>query len=195
MTLFAAATLVVGLAACGDDDDDDTAVGADDTSETTEAEGDDHDMGDDEGGNPCAPDAPDDVLPPAEELGDGEPLTITAKDYEFEGADALAAGGTFAITFENEGTELHELMIVRLADAEVRPLEEIIASGEEPEMTEIGFGIACPGDSTTLNAEISEPGRYVAVCLVPVGMTAEATGETDGPPHAAQGMVFEFEIS
>ena len=210
LTLFAAASLVLGVAACGDDDDDDTAVGAvDDTSETSEPAGDDEAEGDeaegDEGGegeehgmegNPCAPDAPADALPPAEELDpDATPVTVTATDYSFDGVDALAAGGTFGVTFVNEGTEMHELVVVRLADGEERPLEEIIASGEEPEMTEVGFALACPGNESAVNLEISDPGRYVAICMIPVGTTPEATEEPQGPPHASQGMVFEFEIA
>lgn len=195
ITLLATTLLLVGFAACGDDDDDDTAVGADDTT-TTEDDGDGHEMPDEEGGNPCAADAPDDALPPAEELDpDGAEITITAKDYEFEGAEPLAEGGAFAITFDNEGTEMHEFALSRLAESEERSLEDIIASGEEPELTEVAFGIACPGESTTFNAEVSEPGRYVAVCFIPVGTTPDAMEEPEGPPHAAEGMVFEFEIA
>jgi hypothetical protein len=204
-SLLMIAAMTLGVAACGDDDDDDVAASGDteepsgsaseDMADEDMAEGDEGDHPEEEG-NPCGPDAPDDALPPAEEPADGATeVTITARDYEFEGAEALEAGGTFAITLENEGTELHEFALVRLADDEERPAEEIIASGEEPEMTDVAFGIACPGDSTTFNAEISEPGRYVAVCFVPVGTTPEATEEPEGPPHAAEGMFFEFEIS
>ena len=206
LALFAAGILVVGFAACGDDDDDDdTAVGTDDTTATSAEEdmedaeenvagedGEEHAMD----GNPCAADAPDDALPPPQELDpDATPVTVTATDYEFDGVDALAAGGSFGVTFVNDGTELHELVVVRLADDEERPLEEIIASGEEPEMTEIGVALACPGNESAVNLELSDPGRYVAICMVPVGATPEATEEPQGPPHASQGMVFEFEIA
>lgn len=193
--LLATLLLTIGLAACGDDDDDDTAVGVDDTSDTTEAEGDGGEGEEELEGNPCAADAPDDALPPAEELeADATPVTITGQEYEFGGADALAAGGTFGVTFENEGNELHEFALSRLAEDEDRPIEEILASGEEPELTEVAFGMACPGESTTFNADVSDPGRYVAVCFVPVGATPEATEEPSGPPHATQGMVAEFTI-
>lgn len=198
------AVLAIVAAACGGDDDDDTAVGADDTSQTTETEdrGDegeerDHeeDMDEEMEGNPCAPDAPDDALPPAEELdASATPLTVTAKEYEFVGADEMAAGGTFGVTFNNEGEEVHEFAMSRLAEGEDRPVEEILASEEEPELTEVAFGLACPGESTTFNVDVSEPGRYVAVCFVPVGTTAETTEEPSGPPHAMQGMFVDFTI-
>lgn len=196
-SLLMVGALAVGAAACGDDDDDVAASGdVDDTTETSEGDEEMEEHPEDEEGNPCGPDAPDDALPPAEEPAEGATaITVTAKDYSFTGAEALEAGGSFAITLENEGTELHEMALVRLAEGEERPLEEIVSSGEEPDMTEIGFGIACPGESTTFNADVSEPGRYVAVCFIPVGTTPEATEEPQGPPHAAQGMTFEFEIA
>ena len=205
--LLAATLLVVGLAACGGDDDDDTAVGADDTSETTEAEGGDHDMpteGEGDGApevNPCGEgvDPAEAGLPPAEEPAEGATaITVTAKEYEFTGADALAAGGSFAITFENEGKELHELMIQRIDESETRSMEEMMQSEEPPDtLTQVAFGFACPGSSTTLNAEITEPGRYTAICFIPVGTTSETDPkdfEGGGPPHAMQGMVLEFEV-
>jgi hypothetical protein len=120
---------------------------------------------------------------------------VTAKDYEFEGADALAAGGAFAITLENEGTELHEMVVQRIDPSETRSLEEMMQEEEPPEtVTTVGFGIACPGESTVFNADLAEPGRYVALCFVPVGTTPEVTEEPQGPPHAAEGMVLELEV-
>lgn len=207
LTLFAAASLVVGLGACGDDDDDETAVADDDTSETTEAdaEGDDHEMPDDEGApdiNPCADgvDPADAGLPPAEEPADGATaVTITAKDYEFVGADELGAAGTYAITFENEGAELHEMVIQRIDESETRTVEEMLQSEEPPDtLTEVAFGFACPGSNTVFNADMSEPGRYVALCFIPTGTTPEtdpADFESGGAPHAMNGMVVELEVA
>lgn len=198
-------TLALGAAACGDDAEEPAASG-DDIEETTTTVAEEGEEG--EGGpdgppdvNPCAEgSSPEEAgLPPAEEPAEGAtPIDVTAKEYEFVGADALDAGGSFAITFANEGVELHELLIVKLADGEERPLEEIISSGEEPEFTDVAFGFACPGESTTMNAEIEEPGRYVAICMIPSGTTPEtdpAAFEQGGPPHAASGMVHEFTIS
>jgi hypothetical protein len=200
LMLFA---LVLGVAACGDDDDSEEASG-DDTTTTSEPadEGDEGD-GPPEGPpevNPCAEGVtPEEAgLPPAEEPAEGATaIDVTAKDYEFEGAEALDAGGSFAITLTNEGTELHEMAIVKLADEET-PLEELLASDEEPETTDVAFGFACPGSSTVLNADVTAPGRYVALCFIPVGTTPEtdpSAFEQGGPPHAANGMVHEFTIS
>ncbi|HVM52725.1 MAG TPA: hypothetical protein VM262_05970 [Acidimicrobiales bacterium] len=197
--LFATLLLVAGLAACGDDDDD-TAAGA-----TTTA-ADDHDMPTDgEDGppevNPCAEgvDPAEAGLPPAEEPADGATAaTITARDYEFEGVDALEAGGSFAVTFENEGAELHELMIMSIDESETRTVEELLASEEDPDtVSPVSFGFACPGDDTVVNVDLA-PGRYVAICFIPVGTTPQtdpADFEEDGTPHAENGMVHEFIVS
>jgi hypothetical protein len=205
LMLFA---LTLGVAACGDDDDSEDASASEDTEETTddtEAEGEEPEG---EGGpdgppdvNPCAEGmTPEEAgLPPAEEPAEGATaIDITAKDYEFVGAEALDAGGKFAITLTNEGTELHEMAIVKLAEGEDRPLEELLAGDEEPETTDVAFGFACPGTSTVLNADVTAPGRYVALCFIPVGTTPEtdpSAFEQGGPPHAANGMVHEFTIS
>ena len=207
LMLFA---LTLGVAACGDDDDseDASASASEDTEETTddtEAEGEEAEG---EGGpdgppdvNPCAEGTtPEEAgLPPAEEPAEGATaIDVIAKDYAFEGAEALDAGGKFAITLTNEGTELHEMAIVKLAEGEDRPLEELLAGDEEPETTDVAFGFACPGSSTVLNADVTAPGRYVALCFIPVGTTPEtdpSAFEQGGPPHAANGMVHEFTIS
>ena len=199
--------LTLGVAACGDDDGDSEEASAsasedateDTTGETTPEDGEEGDGPPEV--NPCAEgvDPAEAGLPPAEEPAEGATaIDVVAKDYEFEGAEALDAGGSFAITLTNEGTELHEMAIVKLAEGEDRPLEELLAAEEEPETTDVAFGFACPGSSTTFNADVSEPGRYVALCFIPVGTTPEtdpSAFEQGGPPHAANGMVHEFTVS
>ena len=210
--LFAALALVAGLAACGDDDDgEDASASADDAEETAsgdegeDGEADDGEEGEGEGDdgppdvNPCAEgvDPADAGLPESEEPAEGATaVSVQAAEYSFEGVDALAAQGTYAITLANEGKELHELGLVRLDDSETRPIEEILQSEEEPEMTEVARGFACPGEEMTFNAEISQPGRYVAACFIPVGTTPETdpASAPEGPPHAAQGMIEEIVI-
>ena len=199
-------TLALGVAACGDDAEEPAASG-DDIEETTTTAPEEGEGEEGEGGpdgppevNPCAEGTtPEEAgLPPAEEPAEGAtPIEIVAKDYAFEGAEALDAGGSFAITFKNEGAELHEIAIMKLEDEET-PLAEMMQAEEEPETTDVAFGFACPGGETVVNAEITEPGRYVALCFIPVGTTPEtdpAKFAEDGMPHAANGMVHEFRIS
>jgi hypothetical protein len=202
VALFAVLSLSAALAACGDDDDD----ASDTTSEDTrDAEEGGEDEGTDEGEgapdeNPCAEGAESPTDPEAEApAADATPLTITAAEYSFTGGDELMTQGSYAVTLANEGQELHELALVRLADEET-PLEELIASDEEPELTEVGGSFACPGTSAEPVAiEIDEPGRYVMACFIPVGTLPTSTPEeldaNEGPPHAAQGMAKEFMVS
>jgi hypothetical protein len=203
IALIAAAALVFGLAACGDDDDaadggPDTTVAGEETSSTT---GEDGGEGEDEEGapeaNPCAEGESGtfgETAPPAD---DATEIDVTATDYAFDGLDAITETGEYAITLTNDGEELHEISLVRLADEET-PIEEIIASEEEPELTEIAFSFACPGATAEpAGATIDEPGRYVAVCFIPEGATPDTPPEefeSLGPPHAALGMVVEFFI-
>jgi hypothetical protein len=183
--------LALALAACGSDDEEPAASGSpsasEDTSSTTEADAEEAASG------ICA------ELPPAEEAAEGATRTaVVAKDYEFFAAEALALGGQQAVSLINEGEEVHELNIVRVAPEETRSLEQIIqesAGSDAPPatITPVAQGMACPGERTVFNADLSEPGRYAAVCFIPVGTTADVEG--DGPPHAAEGMYAEFTVA
>jgi hypothetical protein len=168
------------------------------------------DMGDDDAAddehmapdvNPCGPDG-DGTLPgmasdaPA---ADATEVTITAKDYEFEGTDALADGGSFAVTFTNDGEELHELMVLRLPDDETRSLDELLADESAgDDFVPVGSSFACPGTSAEPAAvDLSEAGRYVIVCFVPTGATADTPIEDFehlGAPHAMNGMAAEVTV-
>jgi hypothetical protein len=178
-----AGTLAFGVAACGGDDDDDVAASDDDTTETTEAEA----------TGICA------ELPPAEEAAAGATQTaVIAKEYEFFAVESLAMGGQQAVSFINEGEELHELVIAKIDDSETRSIEELSALPEPPDTVQmVGVGVACPGERTKLNVDLSAPGRYVAICNIPVGTTPESDPEAEpsGPPHSSEGMVQEFTIA
>ncbi|MDP1820813.1 MAG: hypothetical protein Q8K58_13110 [Acidimicrobiales bacterium] len=199
LALFAVFSLSAALAACGDDDDEATT----DTTEAEEAAEEPTDDGAEEEGegedeNPCAEGGPGTFGPPAEgaPADDATPVAITATDYAFDGADALGTQGTYAMTLQNSGNELHEASIVRLAEGEVRTIEELVSSEEEPELTQVAFAGACPGVTTeAVTVEIDQPGRYVLACFIPVGTLPTAAEAPEGPPHAAQGMIQEFQVS
>lgn len=202
--LFLPMLLVGFLAACGGDDDS-TVASEDDSATTTTT---DMAMGDDDAPaeddhmapetNPCA-EGGDGMLPGMESAApaaDATEVTIQAKEYEFGGTDALAAGGQFAVTFENQGTELHELLIVRVPEDEDRSMEELLADEAAGDtMTPVGTGFACPNTiADAIGVDMSEPGRYLVVCFVPTGAMAD-TDPADfdglGAPHAMNGMANE----
>jgi len=191
--LALAGALLFGIAACGGDDDDDT------TTATTEAAAAEPDAGTATTEAAAEPTGLCAELPPSEEATEGATkTTVIAEDYEFFAAQALSLGGQQAVTLINQGEEVHELFIGRIDPSETRTVEELASASEPPEtVTMIGIGIACPGAKTQFNVDLSTPGRYVAICNIPVGTTPDSDPEAEpsGPPHSSEGMVQEFTIA
>lgn len=170
----------LGLAACGDDDETPAASGDpqetedDETTTTTEAE------------------------------EEGETLEVTGIEYEFQGLGDEVAPGT-ELTFTNGGKEVHELVVMHIKDGETRPIEELLELPEEEVETVaefVGVSVAAPGEDGEImegDLTVEDPGRYVALCFIPVGTTEMPEGppqeeEGGGPPHFTQGMVQEFQV-
>ena len=126
---------------------------------------------------------------------------MTAEELAFVGVDALAVGGELAVTLTNVDDELHEIVVQRIDDDETRPIAALLQSEEDPATfaTGVGSAFACPGASSVPNrVSALEPGRYVALCFIPTGLTASTSPsdlEALGPPHAFQGMVAEFQVA
>jgi hypothetical protein len=205
LTLLASLSLIA-LGACGEDDE--TADGDDTTTTAIEEPGAEVDQdGEGEDGppeaNPCAEGESGTFGPPPEEpADDATSVTITATDYEFAGWEELHNAGEYGITLVNEGEELHEMQLVRITDEQNRPIEELVDLNEEElegVINQVAFSFACPGDAADpVAADMTEPGRYVMICFIPVGATPETSieeFETLEPPHFAQGMVHEFEVT
>jgi hypothetical protein len=194
--LVAVLALSVGVVACGGDDGDSAAAGAtsSSTSSTTMA------MGMQE--NPCGPGGSGELpnmtlMTPSD---GATPVTITATEYSFAGTDALEAGGAFAVTFVNDGKELHELHVARLADGEERPMEAILEDPMAEQSTaSVGHSFACPGETAeAAGVNLTEPGRYIVLCFIPTGATADtdpAQFDSLGMPHAMNGMAVEIDIA
>lgn len=207
LSVFAVLSLGVALAACGDDDDADT----DDTT-TTEAAGEATDEGDEASAPLCA-EGDAFIFPPSSEpAADADPVNVSVSEEEAGGqtvysfsenaATDLGEVGTYAVTFQNTGEEMHELILSRINDDETRTVPELLAAigqGTDPASfsTDVATTSACPGEETVVGASITEPGRYVLVCAFPVGATPGLAQDElpQGPPHAAQGMVNEITIS
>ncbi|MDT0276961.1 hypothetical protein [Blastococcus goldschmidtiae] len=124
-----------------------------------------------------------------------EQIEATGVDYEYEGLPDTVPAGTVAVTFNNEGEEVHEIGLVRINEGVTQSIEELLALPEEEAMsmaTFVGVAFADPGQSDTTFMEM-EPGRYAAVCFVPEGTThIDMPGE--GAPHFTLGMVGEFTV-
>ena len=119
---------------------------------------------------------------------------MTLEDYAFGGIPSKVKKGTTAFALTNEGAEPHEMFVVRLKRG--TSMDELIAANEaevEDLVVAIDGGFALPGEAGYATMNLKTPGRYAAVCLIPVGTTE--TVEGTGPTHAAQGMAAEFEVT
>lgn len=142
-------------------------------------------------------------------------MEVTGADYSFEGVPAELEAGELIITFENTGEELHEVLLYRINDDTTESVQELLAIEDEEalmsKVTQVGGAFAFPGDTSFGTANLEQPGRYLAVCAIPVGLTPEvaeqfpddpeATVPPDaslpelGPPHHTEGMVAEFTVT
>lgn len=131
----------------------------------------------------------------AEECAD-ESLTVVAKDYEFEGMPTEVDAGEYGLMLDNQGTEWHEIIVMRKNDGVTASAQELLAMPEEEAMTmasQVGAAFAAPGKTSGTVVDLT-PGDYVAVCFIPVGTTGLDV-EGEGPPHFMEGMVAEFTVS
>lgn len=124
-------------------------------------------------------------------------IEVTAIDYAYEADLEGVEPGQVAFDFSNEGTEFHELALLRINDDTTETVEELLQLPEEEAMaktTFTGVSFAAPGQGSTMYADL-EPGRYVMICFVPQGSTSLEAAETaDGPLHFTQGMLTEFTV-
>lgn len=147
----------------------------------------------------------------------GETIEVTADDYVFNGIPETVSPGTSFTLANRSEAEVHEMVVVRIADEETRSLEELLELSEEEseDLTEFqGVLVALPGeqgiDPTAQGDSITvaDPGRYAVVCFIPEGAdpaeVEEAMASADeseeppslggGPPHAFLGMLAEFQV-
>ncbi len=136
-------------------------------------------------------------------------ITVTAVDFDYRDLpDTVPAGTTFKLVNDSE-EELHEFVAFRLPDDEERSVDELIELpeaelqgifGDGPPATVLlakpgGPQIAAVGDGT-----LSEPGRYLVACSIPVGADPDELLASDGPPpaggvpHFHKGMYAELTV-
>lgn len=156
--------------------------------------------------------APDDTPTPTAAAGGGDAVAITGIDYGFDGVPETVAAGT-ELTFANASdAEAHEMVVMRIDDAEERSVQELLELPEEEagEVTTFeGVAVAMPGEEGVTPegpVVLDVPGRYVLLCFIPTGadpavlqeaIESEATEPPQmdgGPPHFTQGMVAELTV-
>jgi uncharacterized cupredoxin-like copper-binding protein len=130
---------------------------------------------------------------------------VSMAEYVFDGLPKSFTTGPAAIKITNDGAEIHELMTVRIKSKD--KLKAIVKLSEKKANKKVQFvdhTVVQPGETGYTFIDFSTPGRYGAVCFVPVGTLpsdAEGGGEDehggggDGKPHALEGMYKEFKVT
>lgn len=115
-------------------------------------------------------------------------VTFIARDYGFEGPAQIPAGATF-FRLDNQGKELHHLVIVRLDQG--RTYDSLLAAlrkpGPPPAWMYLAGGPNATNPGATSNAtERLTEGHYAVICFIP---------SADGVPHMAKGMIAPLEVT
>lgn len=141
----------------------------------------------------CRPDRP----PAPAAGGDGAPataappanvVTFIARDYGFEGPAQIPAGATM-FRLDNQGKELHQLVITRLDEG--RTYDSLLAAlrkpGPPPRWMHLvgGPNASRPGATSNATEKLAE-GHYAVLCFIP---------SADGIPHMAKGMIAPLEVT
>ncbi len=132
----------------------------------------------------------------------GSTVAVTAMDYHFDGLPTSVPAGT-SLTLVNAGAEVHELIVARRNDDTTESWDELLAMPEDQVMAKVTiFGplVAGVGETAEGSLLLEQEGDYIALCFVPVGMTAIPSGSPDpsasfGPPHFALGMRQDFTVT
>ena len=146
------------------------------------------------------------------EQGDTVTVEVSATDFGFDVPAQVAPGTAFRLVNQST-TELHELVAVRLADDDDRPIDDIVHHDVEALLTSgppAMVLLAAPGGADQIVAvgdgTLTEPGRYAILCMIPTGVdpaeylaaAAESQGGppdvAGGAPHIAHGMYAEVVV-
>jgi plastocyanin len=152
---------------------------------------------------------------------EGLTLDVGGVEYAFTDLPTSVPLGT-SLTFTNHGAEVHEMVVVRIADGVTESLEELLAmeaEGRDPMaegMIEIVGDMplfAAPGTTAEGTRTLEHEGRHVVLCFIPQGLTDMSVLEQLGPdtnpedlppevqaimanpPHLALGMIQEFTVT
>lgn len=143
---------------------------------------------------------------PAASIPVGPAITVVGTDYHFGGLPTTVPVGT-VLSFDNQGAELHELIVARKNDGVTQTWDELLQMPDEEAfqyVTLVGDGMplfAAPGQPAEGTLTLAQEGEYIALCFIPQGMTEMPTESTDpssipsGPPHFALGMIQTFTVT
>jgi uncharacterized cupredoxin-like copper-binding protein len=125
-----------------------------------------------------------------------EVFDVTATEYSFSGIPTSAKTGKTALVLDNSGSEYHEVLVVRRKNN--KSVDDLLALSEtqaEKQTEYVGSVVAAPDQTLTTYFDIKKPGKYLAICTLPVGITDFENFPEDAAPHFTEGMVEEFTVS
>jgi hypothetical protein len=120
-------------------------------------------------------------------------LQANGIEYEFQGLPKTVAAGKVAIQFTDNGSEIHELEVLRIKGKDsAKKLTGLSESQLGKKAEDVGSTFAMQGQTSYAFADMSKPGRYAVLCHLPVGSTspqaAEEAGKKHAKSHAQEGM-------
>lgn len=117
-------------------------------------------------------------------------LDLVAKDYAFTGPSTVAAGRR-VIALRNEGSKLHHVQLLRLADGKqitdvLSALNTISGIEQLPDWATPVGGPSAALSGATIESEVYlSAGRYAVICWIPTA---------DGAPHYMKGMMMPLDV-
>lgn len=126
-------------------------------------------------------------------------LDVTGIEYEFQGLPKTVPAGKVAIKFTDNGSELHELDVLRIKGKDsAKKLTGLSEKELAKKAQEVGGTFAQQGQTSYAIVDLSKPGRYAVLCHLPVGSTSEQAAEQAGKEHAKthaqEGMYAEIKV-
>jgi uncharacterized cupredoxin-like copper-binding protein len=122
------------------------------------------------------------ALPPSDAI-------ITLAEYSYAISRPITAGSR-VIAVHNEGAQVHEAILMRLAPGKsVGDVLTWIAgglAGPPPAMPVGGVSLLSPGGTAEFQAALT-PGEYGLICVI--------NDDKDGKPHAVHGMMKQFTVT
>jgi hypothetical protein len=127
-----------------------------------------------------------------------EVYSVRAVEYEFEDVPSTIGAGIVGFELQNEGQEVHELVLFRINDDVDLTIEELAELPEEESESMVEFitaTFADPGESAYTFGDL-RPGRYGILCFIPVGTTdmsmlEEPTSDAEATTTEATGTTTE----
>ncbi|HWJ52431.1 MAG TPA: hypothetical protein VNT24_03515 [Propionibacteriaceae bacterium] len=120
-------------------------------------------------------------------------IQVIATDHAYQGLPSAVRSGAVGIRVDNQGQDVHQVLIIRANDGVTQPFSEMLELPPEQRgqlATPLGSIEVEPGETSTVFLRLT-PGRYGAVDLLAQGTTSFAA-PGDGPPHFSLGMQGEF---